>query len=621
MPKNILTTWLLMILLSLSFIGNASTTDSLRIENLGKRSLQVVYSNPDSAQWYAREAIRLCNSLNQSYLLGKSYNYLGIYYDVVGEFDSALNAYDRAALEARNTNNSTTLAAAYNNIGLLYWNNADLVKASNYFFKSSHIYDSLGNRKGLANTYSNIALIFEEQRRPMDALKYTRKALSIRKEIRDSNNLGRSYSNLGLLLGELGELDSSIYYQRLAVPYFVAKNDNYGLSFCYQNFATDFHLSKLLDSALEYAYKALELRKAIGNKKLIAASESLTGNVLYSMKRYEESIVHFRNTEALYTALDNQVELWKTYRRLANSYENLGDYKSALEAFRKRVVISDTVHERQKVKALYEAEAKFETQLAEQELVKANNKLLKQAQQRQRMWFLILIILVVFILVVVLIYGRIELVKADKKRELLEQKLQISRDLHDSVGSQLTYVNQKLRSIPIDGENAETMQDLLSFSQKAISDLRSAIWGMSKMLTVEDLATKLAEVVASAQSENLRVQYVRDVTQDQISASLAVNLLRIGQEAIQNAVKHSGASEIWVRLRFADGQFRLEITDNGTWKPSAGTGYGLYFMEERVKLIDARLEINQGEKGTSLRVTNMANDLEVDTDANINFEL
>jgi hypothetical protein len=44
-------------------------------------------------------------------------------------------------------------------------------------------------------------------------------------------------------------------------------------------------------------------------------------------------------------------------------------------------------------------------------------------------------------------------------------------------------------------------------------------------------------------------------------------------------------------------------------------------MEERVKLIDARLEINQGEKGTSLRVTNMANDLEVDTDANINFEL
>ncbi len=538
------------------------------------------------------------------------YNYVGIYYDVVGIFDSAFAYYSLAVDDAKSNDNPTTLAAAYNNIGLLYWNDAQLTEASEYFFEASHIYDSLGNQRGLANTYSNIALIFEEQRRPQDALKYTRKALRIREIIRDTTNLGRSYSNLGMLLGETGKVDSSIYFQRKALPYFIATNNKYGLSFCYQNFGTDFHLDRKLDSALFYAYKALELRNQIGNRKLIAASESLVGNILYTLSEFEEALTHFTRAEAYYKSINNLLELSKLYNRIANSYDTLGNHQDAFEAMRMGGAIRDSLYAQEKIKALYEAEARFETQAAEKELLKANNTVLKQAQQRQRLWFLVVLILAISILTIVFIYGRIKLVKADKKQELLEQKLQISRDLHDSVGSQLTYINQRLKTVSIDQQNTSTREDLLNFSQKAISDLRSAIWGMSKALTIDDLATKLADVVASAQSNSQRISYTKDISSDAVSSSVAVNLLRIGQEAIQNAVKHSGASEIEVKLVFKGTEFLLEVYDNGSWKSTSNEGYGTLFMEERTRLIGAQLEINKSKNGTMVSVTNRANDLD-----------
>jgi signal transduction histidine kinase len=74
------------------------------------------------------------------------------------------------------------------------------------------------------------------------------------------------------------------------------------------------------------------------------------------------------------------------------------------------------------------------------------------------------------------------------------------------------------------------------------------------------------------------------------------NILRVGQEAISNAIKHSAARRIKVKLEFGEKQFVLEVTDDGRGfdpqaPPSSEGGFGLTGMRERAAELKGELNI------------------------------
>ncbi|MFT5723547.1 MAG: tetratricopeptide (TPR) repeat protein [Bacteroidia bacterium] len=125
----------------------ATVKDSLLITQLGTNSLNIVYSNPDSARALINQALRLSIQSEHPGLLGLTYNYLGIYHDVVGDNDSAFIGYHQAVGYANKQQSKITLAASYNNIGLLHWNLNQLSDASEYFFKAAEIYEGNGMKR------------------------------------------------------------------------------------------------------------------------------------------------------------------------------------------------------------------------------------------------------------------------------------------------------------------------------------------------------------------------------------------------------------------------------------------------------------------------------------------
>jgi signal transduction histidine kinase len=73
---------------------------------------------------------------------------------------------------------------------------------------------------------------------------------------------------------------------------------------------------------------------------------------------------------------------------------------------------------------------------------------------------------------------------------------------------------------------------------------------------------------------------------------MATHLYRIAQEAVNNALKHSGATKLEIDLRRKDGLLRLQITDNGKGiESSAPEGLGLRVMNHRAAVIGAELQI------------------------------
>lgn len=511
-------------------------------------------------------------------------------------------AYHKAVDYAKRQKNKKTMAATYNNIGLLHWNLNQLTDASENFFEAAKIYESIGDEKGLANAYSNIALIFEDQQRPDDALAYARKSLNIRTKIRDSLNIGRSYANIGIFISQKGDHDSGIYYNNLALPYFQSVGNSYGISLCLHNMGTDFHLLNATDSALVYARKALDLRLELGNKKYIAASYSLLGSIYRTRKDYEQSDKAYREAGAIYERYNVQGELWKTYNRLAFVNEKMGERDSALKFLKARVSITDTLHSEAKIAKLYEIEEKYESEKTKRELAETNGKLAVKKQQSQFLIFIIVLGILLALIIGYLVLQRMAKNREAKEKELLLQKLEISRELHDNIGSQLTYLNVKLEQLK--GENiVDNLPEVKHFAKNTITDLRSAIWGLSKDITVKDFEMKIASEVQKAQSKNLQV--VLDFTSSyhgKLNSITAVNALRICQEALQNAVKHAEASLINIVISIGEFNLVATITDNGKGIDGSKSGFGRRSMEQRAEKMGATLSITTGKNGTSVRL-------------------
>ena len=81
------------------------------------------------------------------------------------------------------------------------------------------------------------------------------------------------------------------------------------------------------------------------------------------------------------------------------------------------------------------------------------------------------------------------------------------------------------------------------------------------------------------------------------------HLYRIAQEAVQNALKHSGASAIQIELQVREDGIRMEIFDNGRWistDPAASIGLGMRTMRFRASAIGGKLTIKNPDEGNSV---------------------
>jgi signal transduction histidine kinase len=185
-------------------------------------------------------------------------------------------------------------------------------------------------------------------------------------------------------------------------------------------------------------------------------------------------------------------------------------------------------------------------------------------------------------------------------------------ELHDGLGQQLTAIELRCQSLKHDipKDQVELQDQILQICQllrDTITQARSMAHGLaplelgSRGLTnaLSELATRMSKtgkIKCTFQSSS-RV-LVHDIF-------MAGHLFRIAQEAVNNAVKHSKASEVTIRLRRKKNAVQLEVRDNGRgWSapPGKNGGIGLQLMNHRASAIGAELEIHS-KKGSGVMIT------------------
>ncbi|HVZ55921.1 MAG TPA: PAS domain S-box protein [Chitinophagaceae bacterium] len=194
-----------------------------------------------------------------------------------------------------------------------------------------------------------------------------------------------------------------------------------------------------------------------------------------------------------------------------------------------------------------------------------------------------------------------------------EERIRISREIHDELGQQLTVIKMDLvwlqkRLTPKGGEPAEKIQDLLNMVNETVrtvrriaSELRPGI--LDDLGLVAAVEWHLREMEKRTE---IRMELMAPDSEPPLPTEIKTGLFRILQESLTNVARHSGASRVQVNLAFSARQVHLEITDNGRGYEAgdqAKRTLGILGMQERTSALGGEYSIvGKPGQGTTVRV-------------------
>ena len=302
------------------------------------------------------------------------------------------------------------------------------------------------------------------------------------------------------------------------------------------------------------------------------------------------------------------------YNNMHIAYAGLGDYENAYKTLLKGNELRDTIWEREKAESLRDLSVKYQTKEAEVALAQSEAK-----RARILMWLFIAIGFILISVTFFILYAtrqrrkrmqkEIEYAKlqAEIGHELTRQYVEglenersrMARELHDGVCNDLLAVEQSLH-------NGKTTKE----AEKMIAGCRESVRRIShELLPPEFTYASIDEVIryfvgkqAKANEDKIKLEYRAENDGDGwngISDEVALEIYRIVQEAVGNAVKHSGGDRITVTLRRKNGELILRIADNGKFSTPERPGVGIGSIKKRAHSIGGEVRVGGSEKGGS----------------------
>ena len=201
-------------------------------------------------------------------------------------------------------------------------------------------------------------------------------------------------------------------------------------------------------------------------------------------------------------------------------------------------------------------------------------------------------------------------------KAVLSERTRLAQELHDTVEQTLTGIALQLdTAAKLYASKPELAQDHLGLARSLMAksqvELRRSVWDLrQRALEQFDLPGALLESARQiTQAADLQVELQTTGPVQRLPEVVEENLLRIGQEALTNVIKHSRATQVNLRLEFEPQRVILQIQDNGIgFDLSSCAGprnghFGLLGMSERARRLGGRfLPVSAAGLGTVVRV-------------------
>ncbi|MFM7663510.1 MAG: response regulator [Bacteroidota bacterium] len=198
-----------------------------------------------------------------------------------------------------------------------------------------------------------------------------------------------------------------------------------------------------------------------------------------------------------------------------------------------------------------------------------------------------------------------------KKYDIIAQaeegeKKKIARELHDGIGQQLVLLNLLLQNVEAKEEDQSSMENIRQLLQSSIQELRELAYNLLPPALDKGFVNALdrfAHRINSLGSVVLNLNLSSALTEDSFMNVDSFNLYRIVQEVLNNALKHSKATQIDIYVEVQNEHIVIRIIDNGVGFDAneVNEGLGLQNIKYRMKMAGIRGELTS-EPGKGVEV-------------------
>lgn len=457
------------------------------------------------------------------------------------------------------------------------------------------------------------------------------KSLEYKKKENDLGEVTLLYNNLAVVYQLFEDKDSIMYYSEKALQLAQDNKDAFRTAMAYDNIANIYHSDSNFDLALDYLNKSLKIYQDLGAQKWVGKVYFDRAKNYKWLEQYDKAITDLEKALDIYESTEDKNGIMKVTSLLSESYEKRGDYENALYYFQKSSEKHNEILSEQNMRNISWVRAKYDSENREKHITELQNShLQKEKQIKNNLIVIISLISVILIIVMLLILLRMRNSNQRKKHEVEKQEMlsklkeeelksvikileskentkqKIAHELHDRLGVMLATIKLYVESEKNKSENETSRNNLakgLDLLQMSIDEVRAISRELSSpTLEKFGLNSAVNELVKSInQTKNLYISY--EFSEDiKFDSQTKINVYRIIQELFSNAIRHSNADSIQLKLEANEKHIILNYSDNGIGfsESKAQQGVGWKSIYSRINQLKGTVRFIPSGKGTNI---------------------
>jgi two-component system, NarL family, sensor histidine kinase UhpB len=614
-------------------------------------------ANIQKAVSYYRKALALPFHMEYSREFVQAYISLGELYHILGRYDSSFIVCRQALLVAQKFNYESEMAQAYQEIGKNFLRLSQMDSARTYFQQGLAISNRVGDKRTEAGIYLNLGNVLIDETNYSEALNQFIKAEKIYEGLEpDKNGLIKVLSNIGNVEFIIGNYDKALEYTERSLQLSNNLESNLDAAYCHRlngrifrkkkdtlkaqgeyrealgiyikrgdqrnegetrqsigNIYFDLHEFK--NAIVEYE-KSIQIGHHISNPSILAFAFSGMGFTWYELKEFNKAIAYFDSSIVSARKIKNFYLVMDAYQIISGIHKEQAHYKEALTFHHLYSALKDSLIEKENRQGTKELEAKYQNEKKQTQIeLLQKNQLLKDISLRQNRTVQSTMVIAFLLLAIIafLVYNRSRLVEQAKRHtEIQQMRNEISRDLHDDMGSTLSSIHiiSQLALKENQGDpSSKYFQHIADHSAKMMEGMSDMVWSINPNNdSVQNMVTKMKEFSAEIlEPKNISYQFQGEETLHStvLDVKKRKNIFLIFKESINNAAKYSEGTIVHINLSEEASHLLLSIHDNGKGFDIAKvqSGNGLGNLRARANEINATLELESIlGKGTTLKL-------------------
>ncbi len=419
--------------------------------------------------------------------------------------------------------------------------------------------------------------------------------------------------------------DSAFHYYNKGKSYLDTSLYNWDLFNLHHNISTLYGLMGMHNEAIIENFKAIKINNSIQDFIGLANCYLNIGSSYIGLKQYKKAIEVLEKTLELNKKHGNVSLNSSVYKNLAVSYKALNKDKEAAEYYEQYVNEYFNEIESNNLKNLKIESQKYETSKAEIEKQLIKNRELKSKSDFQKLLLFSIVILFLIILIFFIWYNKMQLKKKisniqhQHEKELIQkqteqnERMRISRNLHDNLGAYASSILNKINVIENDINSKlphEELSDLKISANQILSNLKNIVIELNQkplpfIEFMDQIKTELLRLMKSYPDIEFNINEQLEYN-SLISPDNQLHLKSIIFEIINNALKHSQAKEINLDISELPENIEIKVFDNGIYSDKINdfNGNGIKNIQTRLSNLNGNLRVFENDKGgTSIMLT------------------